>query len=74
MPQIHAARRARAQEMVRALGAGAVLVTARPNVRYLTGLASSNAALLLPPTAKGCWRPTPGTRWPPSATRPTWSC
>jgi Xaa-Pro aminopeptidase len=47
MPQIHADRRARAQEMVRALGADAVLVTARPNVRYLTGLASSNAALLL---------------------------
>ena len=47
MPQIHAARRARAAEMVRALGADAVLVTAGPNVRYLTGLASSNAALLL---------------------------
>ena len=53
MPQIHAARRARAQEMVRALGAGAVLVTARPNVRYLTGLASSNAALLLPADGEG---------------------
>jgi Xaa-Pro aminopeptidase len=53
MPQIHAARRTRAQEMVRALGAGAVLVTARPNVRYLTGLASSNAALLLPADGEG---------------------
>jgi len=53
MPQIHAARRARAQEMVRALGAGAVLVTTRPNVRYLTGLASSNAALLLPADGPG---------------------
>jgi Xaa-Pro aminopeptidase len=53
MPQIHAARRARAQEMVRTLGAGAVLVTARPNVRYLTGLASSNAALLLPADGEG---------------------
>ena len=53
MPQIHAARRARAREMVRALGAGAVLVTARPNVRYLTGLASSNAALLLPADGAG---------------------
>ncbi len=29
-------------------GADAALITARPNVRYLTGLASSNAALLLP--------------------------
>jgi Xaa-Pro aminopeptidase len=48
MPQIHAQRRARARHLVRELGADAVLVTARPNVRYLTGLASSNAALLLP--------------------------
>src|ERR1700733_9015654 len=53
MPQIHAARRARAQEMVRSLGAWAVLVTARPNVRYLTGLASTNAALLLPADGAG---------------------
>ena len=48
MPQVHADRRARAQQMVRDIGADAVLVTARQNVRYLTGLASSNAALLLP--------------------------
>jgi Xaa-Pro aminopeptidase len=48
MPQTHAERRARARQMVRDVGADAVLVTARPNVRYLTGLASSNAALLLP--------------------------
>src|SRR5215469_4543322 len=48
MPQIHAARRERAQEKVRELDADAVLVTHGPNVRYLTGLASSNAALLLP--------------------------
>jgi Xaa-Pro aminopeptidase len=53
MPQSHADRRARAQEMVRELGADAVLVTARPNVRYLTGLASSNAALLLPAEGPG---------------------
>ena len=53
MPQIHAARRGRAQEMVRALSAGAVLITARPNVRYLTGLASTNAALLLPADGAG---------------------
>jgi Xaa-Pro aminopeptidase len=48
MPEIHAARRRRAQELIAAAGADAALVTAGPNVRYLTGLASSNAALLLP--------------------------
>ncbi len=47
MPEIHAARRRRAQELVRESGADAALITAGPNVRYLTGLASSNAALLL---------------------------
>jgi Xaa-Pro aminopeptidase len=50
MPEIHAARRRRAQELVRAAGADAALITAGPNVRYLSGLASSNAALLLPAT------------------------
>ena len=53
MPQIHQARRRRAQGMVRELDADAVLVTAAPNVRYLTGLASSNAALLLPADGEG---------------------
>src|ERR1700734_3434523 len=48
MPDIHAARRRRAQQLVREADADAALITARPNVRYLTGLASSNAALLLP--------------------------
>jgi Xaa-Pro aminopeptidase len=48
MPEIHAARRRRAQELIREKEADAALITARPNVRYLTGLASSNAALLLP--------------------------
>jgi Xaa-Pro aminopeptidase len=38
---------------VRAAEADAVLVTAGPNVRYLTGLASSNAALLLPAEGDG---------------------
>jgi translation elongation factor P len=47
MPEIHAARRARAQQKIAEVGADAVLVTSGPNVRYLTGLASSNAALLL---------------------------
>lgn len=48
MPEIHAARRRRAQELIVDAGADAALITAGPNVRYLTGLASSNAALLLP--------------------------
>ena len=53
MPEIHAARRRRAQELVRESGADAALITARPNVRYLSGLASSNAALLLPADGDG---------------------
>jgi Xaa-Pro aminopeptidase len=53
MPEIHAARRRRAQQLVREAGADAALITAGPNVRYLSGLASSNAALLLP--ADGDW-------------------
>ena len=48
MPEMHAARRARAAERVAALDADAALVTHLPNVRYLSGLASSNAALLVP--------------------------
>jgi len=48
MPEMHAARRARAQELIAALGADAALITSPPNVRYLTGLASSNAAVLVP--------------------------
>jgi Xaa-Pro aminopeptidase len=47
MPDLHAARRRRAQQLIRESQADAALVTAGPNVRYLTGLASSNAALLL---------------------------
>jgi Xaa-Pro aminopeptidase len=53
MPEIHQARRRRAQEMVKELDADAVLITLRQNVRYLTGLASSNAALLLPADGAG---------------------
>jgi Xaa-Pro aminopeptidase len=48
MAQMHTARRGRAQEKIAALGADAALITSLVNVRYLTGLASSNAALLLP--------------------------
>src|ERR1700761_7950892 len=47
MPEIHAARRERAREKITEAGADAALITSGPNVRYLTGLASSNAALLL---------------------------
>src|SRR3984885_13814843 len=45
---MHATRRERAQARVAALDADAALITRLPNVRYLTGLASSNAALLVP--------------------------
>ena len=48
MPQVHAIRRERAVGALPASGAGAALVTTGVNVRYLTGLVSSNAALLLP--------------------------
>ena len=47
MPEIHAARRGCAQEKIVEAGADAALITSGPNVRYLTGLASSNAVLLL---------------------------
>ena len=53
MPDIHTARRQRAQKKVAELDADAVLITSPPNVRYLTGLASSNAALLLPADGPG---------------------
>jgi Xaa-Pro aminopeptidase len=48
MADVHAGRRERARAGVTALDADAALITHGPNVRYLTGLASSNAALLLP--------------------------
>ena len=48
MPEMHAARRDCVQARVAALDADAALITHLPNVRYLTGLASSNAALLVP--------------------------
>src|SRR5215469_5770537 len=53
MPDMHAMRRGRAQQRVAALDADAALITHLPNVRYLTGLGSSNAALLVP-AAGGC--------------------
>jgi Xaa-Pro aminopeptidase len=48
MPPTHADRRARAQAEIATLEADAALITSPPNVRYLTGLVSSNTALLLP--------------------------
>ena len=53
MPDIHAVRRACAQQKIAEVSADAALITAAPNVRYLTGLASSNAALLLPVSGTG---------------------
>ena len=48
MPEIHAARRDRLRAVLAAGDADAALITSLVNVRYLTGLASSNAALLVP--------------------------
>jgi Xaa-Pro aminopeptidase len=53
MADIHAARRARAQQKIAESGADAALITSGPNVRYLSGLASSNAAVLLPASGPG---------------------
>jgi Xaa-Pro aminopeptidase len=48
MPQIHAARRALAQQKIAESGADGALITVPANVRYLSGLVSSNMAMLLP--------------------------
>jgi Xaa-Pro aminopeptidase len=48
MPETEQGRRERLQSAIAARGAAAALITSPPNVRYLTGLASSNAALLVP--------------------------
>jgi Xaa-Pro aminopeptidase len=48
MPEVHADRRAKAQQKIAERGADAALITSLPNVRYLSGLVSSNAAVLLP--------------------------
>src|SRR6476660_6404112 len=48
MPEIHAARRERLRAVLAAGDVDAALITGLVNVRYLTGLASSNAALLIP--------------------------
>jgi Xaa-Pro aminopeptidase len=46
--EIHEARRSRAKQGIAESGADAALITSGPNVRYLSGLVSSNAAVLLP--------------------------
>jgi Xaa-Pro aminopeptidase len=46
--EIHEARRSRAKQRIGESGADAALITSGPNVRYLSGLVSSNAAVLLP--------------------------
>ncbi|HSI92401.1 MAG TPA: aminopeptidase P family protein [Jiangellaceae bacterium] len=51
MPETHLQRRAKLAESIRQIDADAALITRVVNVRYLTGLASSNAALLV--TADG---------------------
>jgi Xaa-Pro aminopeptidase len=48
MADSHAARRALAQQKITEAGTDAALITSPPNVRYLSGLVSSNMALLLP--------------------------
>ena len=53
MPAVHAARRGRLAARAAAEGADAALITHLVNVRYLTGLASWNAALLVPASAAG---------------------
>jgi Xaa-Pro aminopeptidase len=53
MPETQLDRRKRLQPAIAALDADAALITSLPNVRYLTGLASSSAALLLPAAGDG---------------------
>ena len=53
MPEAQLRRRERLLPAVAALGADAALITSPANVRYLSGLASSNAALLVPAASPG---------------------
>jgi Xaa-Pro aminopeptidase len=50
MAEIHEVRRRRTQEKIAEADADAALITFSRNVVYLTGLSSSNAALLIPAT------------------------
>jgi Xaa-Pro aminopeptidase len=51
--EIHATRRSLAQQQIAGAGADAALITTPANVRYLSGLVSSNAAVLLPAEGEG---------------------
>lgn len=51
--EIHATRRSLAQRRIAGAGADAALITSAANVRYLSGLVSSNAAVLLPAEGPG---------------------
>jgi Xaa-Pro aminopeptidase len=51
--EIHATRRSGAQRLIGEAGGDAALISSLPNVRYLSGLASSNAAILLPAEGQG---------------------
>ena len=53
MPQVHVARLGRAQLRIAEAGVDAALITCPANVWYLTGLVSSNAAVLLPADGLG---------------------
>jgi Xaa-Pro aminopeptidase len=53
MPEIHENRRGKAKHKLAGIGADAALITVPANVRYLSGLVSSNAAVLLPADGPG---------------------
>jgi Xaa-Pro aminopeptidase len=53
VPQVHVARPGRAQLKIAEAGVDAALITSPANVWYLTGLVSSNAAVLLPADGLG---------------------
>lgn len=52
MSELQQSRRARARDLLQAAGADAALITSGVNVRYFSGLVSSNAALLLTATGE----------------------
>jgi Xaa-Pro aminopeptidase len=51
--EIHETRRSLAQQKIAEAGLNAALITTPANVRYLSGLVSSNAAVLLPAEGEG---------------------
>jgi Xaa-Pro aminopeptidase len=67
MPEIHEVRRRRVQEKIAEAGADAALITFGRNVVYLTGLSSSNAAVLIP--ASGVAVLATDSRYAPKAER-----